>query len=100
MPPRRVARDGGGQPAGGMDDVVAVAAQDVGDPGRGVVLLESGLRVGMDAVGQVEDLVPGGLDGLGETDLVGFVGRGRTSGGQRGHTVSCWAVGGPRRREA
>ena len=45
------------QAAGRVLDGVPVAGQRFGDPGRGVVLLERRLGVGVDPVRQVEDLV-------------------------------------------
>ena len=53
-----------------------------------MVLLEGGLRVGVDPVGQVEDLVTCGLDRGGEAGLVVLVGRGGARGGDVGHAVS------------
>ena len=77
--PRAVARrarragsaaDRGGEAAGRMLDRRSRGARsDLGDPGRGLVLLERGLRVGVDPVRQLEDLVAGGLDGRGEAGL-------------------------------
>ena len=63
-------------------------ASDLGDPGRRLVLLEGRLRVGVDPVRQVEDLVAGRLDGRGEPRLHRGVRFGRGRAGQRGHGSS------------
>ena len=61
-------------------------ADRVGDPGRGLPLLEGRLGVRVDAVRQVEDLVPRTLDGLGGTRLeVGERHGGSGGGGRVGH---------------
>ena len=77
----------------GYSTVEPVACQDLRDPGRRVVLLVGRLRVGVDAVRQVQDLVPGGLDGLGEAGLRIGVWFGRTDGGQRRQRALHVAVG-------
>ena len=91
-PPRRVARIAVARLPAGCSTEKPWRAQDLGDPGRRVVLLEGELWVGVDAVGQAEDLVSGRLDGVGEPDLVVFVGRSGASGGQLGHAFS-WLGG-------
>ena len=63
-----------------------VRAQDLGDPGRGLVLLERRLRVGVDPMRQVDDLVAGGLDGRGHARLDVGVGLGGADGDQRSGT--------------
>ena len=63
------AADRGLEAAGGMLDGVPVAADGLGDPGGGLALLERGLGVGMDPMGQGEDLVPARLDGVGDARL-------------------------------
>ena len=63
--------DGGRQAAGGMVDGVAMPGDGLGDPGRGLALLEGGLGVGMDPMGQLEDLGPVGLDGRCDPTLAG-----------------------------
>ena len=64
-----------------MLDLEACRADRVGDALGGVVLLEGGLGIGMDGVGQGDELVPMRLDGLahptlevGRIDGVGTVG--------------------------
>ena len=63
------AADGRREAAGRMLHREAVAGDGLGDPARRLVLLERRLRVGVDPVGQVEDLVAGGLDGRGDPAL-------------------------------
>ena len=70
-------------------------AQGLGDPGRGLALLERRLRVGVDPVRQLDDLVAGGLDGGGDARLGVRERGGRAGGGQRGHAVSWLAWDGP-----
>ena len=62
----RIARIAVGRLPAGCSTVEPVPGERLGDPGRGVVLLEGRLRVGVDPVRQVEDLVARGLDGGGE----------------------------------
>ena len=64
-PPRRRRPDGRRQAARRMLDLEAVRPQDLGDPARGLDLLEGRFRVGMDPVRQPDDLVAGRLDGRG-----------------------------------
>ena len=52
------AADGGGQAPGRVLHGVPVPGDRLGKPRRRLVLLERRLRVGVDAVGQLEDLVP------------------------------------------
>ena len=96
-PPRRVARIAVASEPAGCLDRVAVARQDLGDPGGGLVLLERRLRVGVDPMRQVDDLGPGGLDGRGQARLGVGEGRRGTSRGQLGHWVSWldWRGGRP-----
>jgi hypothetical protein len=43
-----------------------VAAERLGDPPRGLDFLERGFGVGMDSMGEVDDLGPGRFDGRGK----------------------------------
>ena len=60
----------------------AVPGQDLCDPGRRVMLLEGRLWVGVDPVGETDDLVPGGLDRAGKAGLGLDVRPGRLDEGQ------------------
>ena len=64
-------------------DLEAVGPQCLGDPGRGLVLLERGLRIRMDPMRQVDDLVAGAFDGGGDA----FLDVGERLGGADGGTV-------------
>ena len=59
-----------------------------------MMLLEGGLRIGVDPMRQAEDFVACSLDGSSETGLVVLVRRGGASGGELWHAVS-WAGCGP-----
>ena len=91
-PPRRVARIAVARLPAGCSTAKPWRAQDLGDPGRRVVLLEGGLGVGVDPVRQADDLVARRVDGGGDAGLVVLIGRGGARGGQFGHAVS-WLGG-------
>ena len=63
------AADGGLEAADRVLDGVPVRGHGLGDPRRGLALLERGLGVGVDAVREVEDLGAGALDGVGGPGL-------------------------------
>ncbi len=60
-----------------------MAGQDVGDPARGVLLLERNLGIGMDAMRQIEDFVASSVDGRGQATLGGGLRVGRCDLGER-----------------
>ena len=80
-----------------MLDGEPVTAQDLGDPGRRLVLLEGRLRVGVDPVGEVEDLGSVRLDGGRDAGLEVDLGLGGTDGDTVGHGSSGGIPGGRRR---
>ncbi len=69
-------------------DGVPVTRQDLGDPCGGVVFLERGLGIGVDAMRQVDDLVPCALDGRGQPTLGVGVRFGGADGDQIGQETS------------
>ena len=69
-------------------DLEPVFPQDLGDPGGRLVLLECRLRVGVDAVREVDDLVAGGLHGGRDPGLEIDVWLGGSNGGAVGHGSS------------
>ena len=85
--------DGRREAAGRMLDLEPVVAQDLGDPRRGLVLLERRLRVGVDPMRQLEDLATGRFDGGGDAGLEVELGLGRSNGGQVGHGSSVGRLG-------
>src|SRR3954469_8299291 len=72
----------------GVLDLESVPAEDVGDPRRRVMLLERRFGVGVDAVREVDDLVPSRLDGGGNALLELDERLGRAYGGSVGHRYS------------
>ena len=72
----------------GASTVEAVAGQRLGDPGRRVVLLVGGFRVGVDPVRQLEDLGTGRLDGRRQASLGFGIRFGGGGGRQGGHGSS------------
>ena len=85
--------DRGREAARRMLDLEPVVAQDLGDPRRGLVLLEGRLRVGVDPMRQLEDLATGRFDGGGDAGLEVELGLGRSNGGQVGHGSSVGRLG-------
>ena len=77
----------GRQPAGRMRDRVPVAGDRLGHPCRRLLFLERHLRVRVDPVGQLDDLVPMRFDGRGEPRLHLDVRRSRLVDGE-GHGTS------------
>ena len=61
--------DGRLEAAGGVLDDEAVAGDRLGHPAGGLALLEGRLGIGVDPVGQLEDLGPVRLDGRGDPPL-------------------------------
>jgi hypothetical protein len=77
--------DGRSEAARGMLDREPMATEHLRDPGRGLDFLERGLRVRMDPVGEIDDLVPAGFDGRSQPILLVRVragGRGGDAGRQ------------------
>src|SRR4051794_13795385 len=81
----------------GILDLESVPAEDVGDPRRRVMLLERRFGVGVDAVREVDDLVPSRLDGGGNALLELDERLGRAYGGSGGHRASRRGMGPTRR---
>ena len=92
-PPRERRPDRCRQTARRVLDLEPVFPQDLGDPGGRLVLLEGRLRVGVDAVGEVDDLLPGALHGGGDSGLEIDVWLGGSNRGAVGHGSS-GAMGG------
>ena len=82
-PPRRTARIAVARLPAGCSTSNPCRASTSATQAGGLVLLEGRLRVGVDPMRQLEDLVAGGLDGGGQPGLGVGVGLGRAGGGQR-----------------
>ena len=87
-PPGSVARTAVAQAARRVLDLEPVFPEDLGDPGGRLMLLEGRLRVGVDAVGEVDDLVPGALHGGRDPGLEIDVWLGGSNRGAVGHGSS------------